>query len=102
MNERRYIGSVTLRTKIRRALWHTEEWAIDSFSTDRTEEIATAFGAKALRHEFKNRAQQLNRSIRNCNITADWIYDAGDILSRKNAWEGEEIPPFPERRLYAA
>lgn len=61
----------------------TEIWVIDSFSTDRTEEIAKSFGAHFIQHPFENQAQQFNWAIDNLDITADWIWrvDADEYIS---------------------
>lgn len=56
---------------------------IDSFSTDRTEEIATRLGARFVKHKFENQAQQFNWAIDNLDIEADWIWrvDADEYIS---------------------
>ena len=60
-----------------------EVWVIDSFSTDRTLEIAQGLGAKVVKHPFENQAQQFNWAIRNCDIQGDWIWrvDADEYIS---------------------
>lgn len=47
---------------------------IDSFSTDRTCEIAEQMGAKVYQHPFENQAQQFNWGINNLPISANWIW----------------------------
>lgn len=47
---------------------------IDSFSTDRTCEMAEQMGAKVYQHPFENQAQQFNWGINNLPISADWIW----------------------------
>ena len=58
---------------------------IDSFSTDRTLEIAERMGAKTVKHPFENQAQQFNWAIRNCEIAGDWIWrvDADECISEE-------------------
>lgn len=60
-----------------------EVWVVDSFSTDRTLEIAEGLGAKTVKHPFENQAQQFNWAIRNCEIEADWLWrvDADEYIS---------------------
>lgn len=45
---------------------------IDSFSTDRTVEIARALGAEVLQNPWRNYANQFDWGMRNANITTDW------------------------------
>lgn len=62
-----------------------EIWVIDSFSTDKTLEIAEGMGAKVVKHPFENQAQQFNWAIRNCDIQAEWIWrvDADEYVSEE-------------------
>lgn len=62
-----------------------EIWVIDSFSTDKTLEIAEELGAKTVKHPFENQAQQFNWAIRNCEIAGDWIWrvDADEYISEE-------------------
>ncbi len=56
---------------------------VDSFSTDRTVEIAESLGARVLKREFKGYADQKNFAIDNAN--GEWIIslDADERLSLK-------------------
>ena len=58
-----------------------EVLVVDSFSTDRTLEIARAFGARILQREYENSASQKNWSIP--QATHPWILllDADEWLS---------------------
>ena len=60
-----------------------EIWVIDSFSTDKTLEIAESLGARVVKHPFMNQAQQFNWAIRNCEIKGEWIWrvDADEYIS---------------------
>lgn len=60
-----------------------EIWVVDSFSTDKTTEIAEQLGAKVVRHPFENQAQQFNWAIRECDIKGEWIWrvDADEYIS---------------------
>ncbi len=58
---------------------------IDSFSTDKTLEIAVKNGARFYQNKFINHASQLNWGLLNGEITTDWIFrvDADEYLSTK-------------------
>ncbi len=45
---------------------------IDSFSTDRTVEIARGLGAEVLQNPWRNYADQFDWGMRNANIASDW------------------------------
>lgn len=55
---------------------------VDSFSTDRTCQIAESLGAKVVQHKFTNQAEQFNWAIDNLEITTEWIWrvDADEII----------------------
>lgn len=55
---------------------------VDSFSTDRTCDIAEAMGAKVYKNPWKNYATQFNYGVCNCNIKSAWIWriDADEFL----------------------
>ena len=46
---------------------------IDSFSTDRTAELAKAHGAEVLQHSWKNYSDQFQWGLDNARPTTDWI-----------------------------
>ena len=46
---------------------------IDSFSTDRTAEIARAMGAEVLQHKWKNYSDQFQWGLDNARPTTDWV-----------------------------
>lgn len=60
-----------------------EVFVVDSFSTDRTVEIAKALGATVLQNAWKNYATQFNWALANCPIKSDWLWriDADEYLS---------------------
>lgn len=60
-----------------------EIWVIDSFSTDKTCEIAKDLGAEVCRHEWKNHSTQFNYGLHECPIHSEWIWriDADEYLS---------------------
>lgn len=56
---------------------------VDSFSTDRTKEIAQQHGADFYEHKFENYARQFNWGLDNTNITTKWTFrlDADERLT---------------------
>ncbi len=77
-----------------RALEHVvgfaqEVFVIDSFSTDKTVESATTYGAHVLQHPFQNYAKQFQWAIENAPITAEWVMrlDADEIVEADLAEE---------------
>lgn len=59
-----------------------EIFVVDSFSSDKTVEIAEALGAKVVKHEFVNQAQQFNWALENLPIQTEWVMrmDADEYL----------------------
>ena len=55
---------------------------VDSFSTDRTVEIALQFGAEIHQRKFENQANQLQWALNNCEFGTGWILrlDADEYL----------------------
>lgn len=55
---------------------------VDSFSSDRTLEIARACGATILQRKFDNQARQFNWALDTAPITSDWIMrlDADEVI----------------------
>ena len=60
-----------------------EIWVIDSFSDDKTCEIAGRLGANVRQHAWKNYASQFNYAIHECPIKSEWLWriDADEFLS---------------------
>jgi glycosyltransferase involved in cell wall biosynthesis len=56
---------------------------VDSFSTDRTIEIARNSGAQILQHVFLNHANQFNWALEQLNSNFDWVLriDADEVLT---------------------
>lgn len=52
----------------------SEVFVVDSFSTDKTVEIATALGAKVYQNAWVNYASQFNWALETCNINTDWVW----------------------------
>ncbi len=59
-----------------------EIYVIDSFSTDRTTQIANEHGAKVLQNRFINQARQFQWALDNAPIASTWILrlDADEIV----------------------
>lgn len=59
-----------------------EVFVIDSFSADRTCEIAEELGAKVYKNPWKNYATQFNYGVYQCPIQSEWIWriDADEFL----------------------
>lgn len=55
---------------------------VDSFSNDRTVEIARELGAEVFQRKFRNQADQFQWAIDNCEIRTDWVLrlDADEYL----------------------
>jgi glycosyltransferase involved in cell wall biosynthesis len=55
---------------------------VDSFSTDRTAEIAHAFGVEVLQHAWKNYSDQFQWALDNARPVTDWVLrlDADEYL----------------------
>ncbi len=62
--------------------WADEIFIADSFSTDKTLEIARSYGVKIVQHKFENQASQFNWALDNLEIKNDWILrlDADEYL----------------------
>lgn len=55
---------------------------VDSYSQDRTCQIAEGLGARVVQHPFENQAKQFNWAIDNIEINSEWIWrvDADEII----------------------
>lgn len=76
----------------------TEVFVIDSFSTDRTVELARSHGATVLQHGFINYARQFQWALDNAPITASWIMrlDADEVVEADLATTiRDELPRQP-------
>lgn len=84
---------------------------VDSFSTDRTVEIARSLGADVYEHAFENHAAQMNWGLEHTGIQTEWVMrmDADEELTPELVCEFEEkIPKLPanitgvqlRRRIY--
>jgi len=76
--------------------WVDEIFVVDSFSIDRTLEIARSFGAHVVQHEFRYHAEQKNWALRNLPITGDWL-----LLLDADEWVPAELRDEILERLRA-
>src|SRR3989344_7620469 len=60
-----------------------EIFVVDSYSTDKTLEIAKRYSARIYQREFKNQADQFNWALDNLDVKSDWILrlDADEYLT---------------------
>ena len=94
LNEERHIARVMQNAqKFARTVY-----VVDSYSTDRTVELATEMGAVAVRHEFQSHAKQFQWALDNLPITTEWVLrlDADEYLTDKLIDEIEcRLPATP-------
>lgn len=66
---------------------------VDSFSTDRTKEIAAEYDVDFYEHKFENYARQFNWGLDNTNITTKWTFrlDADERLTPELCEELSEL-----------
>jgi len=73
-----------------------ELFVVDSFSTDRTVEIAKAAGARVLQHEYVNSAAQKNWAIPQCQHEWVFIIDADERMTPELRAEIRALLDRPE------
>jgi glycosyltransferase involved in cell wall biosynthesis len=66
---------------------------VDSFSTDKTVELAQKLGAEVHQHEFVNYGKQFQYALENLNINTKWVFrfDADERLTGEGAEELENL-----------
>jgi len=77
----------------------SEVFVVDSFSGDRTVELARAQGATVLQNSFINQAKQFQWALDNAPITASWIMrlDADEVIEADLAIRiRDELPRLPD------
>ncbi|MEK7162802.1 MAG: glycosyltransferase family 2 protein [Patescibacteria group bacterium] len=91
--------------------WADEIFIVDSYSTDKTLEIAKKYDAKIFQHKFENQARQFNWALDNLKIKNEWILrlDADEYLTEELKKEIIEVIPktaleisgfYIKRRVY--
>lgn len=65
---------------------------IDSYSTDKTVELAKSLGAEVYEHQFENHAAQFNWALDNINLQTEWVMkvDADEEFTSELADEIDE------------
>jgi glycosyltransferase involved in cell wall biosynthesis len=73
--------------------WAGDIWVVDSFSRDRTVEIAREFGAEVVQHAYEGPAAQKNWALDNIEFKNEWvlILDADERMSPELCAEVAEI-----------
>jgi glycosyltransferase involved in cell wall biosynthesis len=63
--------------------WASEVFVVDSYSTDRTLDIAKEFSVGVFQNEWENFAVQRNWALDNLPISADWVFflDADEVAT---------------------
>lgn len=81
-------------------IWADELLVVDSYSTDRTLEIARNYNARIIQHEYLNSAAQKNWIIP--QATHDWIFllDADEYIQPEIVEEIREILKAPRHEAY--
>jgi glycosyltransferase involved in cell wall biosynthesis len=54
--------------------WNVEIFVLDSYSTDRTVEIAKRYTSNIFHNRYEGHAQQWDYALRNLNIPTEWIF----------------------------
>lgn len=94
LNEERHIGRVLQNVKT----FARKVFVVDSFSTDRTVELATQMGASVIQHPFESYARQFQWALDNLPISTEWILrlDADEYLTEQLIGEiAHKLPSTP-------
>lgn len=89
-----------IETCLRSVSWAGEVFVVDSFSNDRTVEIAHSMGARIYRHEFGTCASQWNWALDNLPFSNEWIFilDADERIPQPLAEEITRIATDPAQK----
>lgn len=74
---------------------------IDSYSTDRTVEIASQFNVEIIQNHFINQSQQFNWALSKIDLDTDWIFriDADEYIDLKLQGEISELLPSISKNI---
>jgi len=80
---------VNLPGCLKSVAWCDDVVVLDSYSTDRTEKIARAAGARFIQRQFDSFAAQRNYAIENVSFKHDWVLllDADEVIPPELATE---------------
>lgn len=93
---------------IERAIKNAQKYAkdvyvLDSYSTDKTVEIAKSLGANVYQHKFRYHADQLNWGLKNIPFKTEWIWrqDADEYLTDELIEEIDQTLPHTTNNITA-
>jgi glycosyltransferase involved in cell wall biosynthesis len=83
--------------------WSDDVIVLDSFSTDRTIDIAKAAGARIIQRKFDNWSGHQNWAVKNIDFKHPWVYytDADEVVSPELAHAIDAATADPNRREVA-
>lgn len=83
--------------------WADDIVVLDSFSNDRTEEIARQYGARWVQKTYEGRANHQNWAMENIAFKYPWVYysDADERVPKELADEIQRLTSDPETREVA-
>src|SRR6476660_4600592 len=83
--------------------WSDDIVVLDSFSTDKTVEIARSAGARIVQRQFDNWAAHQNWALENISFKNSWVYysDADEIVTPELRDELFAIARNPEEKRVA-
>lgn len=82
--------------------WADDVLVLDSFSTDRTLELAEAAGARLLQHPFKNFADQRNYGLTHGDLKHEWVLhlDADEVVTPELQRELANVAAGGQKEAY--
>src|ERR1700716_2662626 len=93
---------INLAECLRSLAWADEIFVVDSYSHDRTVEIAREHGAHLVQHAFESYSRQKNWALDNLPFRNDWvlIVDADERVTTSLRYEIEDLLPDAARDGY--
>ena len=79
--------------------WSDDIVVLDSFSTDRTEEIAKSYGCRFYQRPYDGRANNQNWAVENIDFKYPWVWyvDADEVTTAELAKEIQQVTSDPGR-----
>ncbi|HAM98945.1 MAG TPA: glycosyltransferase family 2 protein [Marinilabiliales bacterium] len=96
-----FIQTLNEESNIQRCIdslkWSDDIVVLDSYSSDRTEEIVLKNGARWVQHEYKGRAAHQNWAMENIKFKHDWVFyaDADEIVPSNLLEEIKKVTSIP-------